>query len=199
MDLKEVPRASWQQRSVEFFDIPIISASATSDDLSNTVKFPFFFRTAPPDKYQARVIVDILLQFSWKYIALFYSLDSYGIHGARQISSLAEKIGNLCCYQHADVCQASSTEIEEIADNLIEHEHVKVIVAFSVLEFARTILFAIKAANISRKVTLLGSDGWNPDEDVFKDFKDILVGGIFIELFNNQSVKVFGTLQSFAI
>ena len=171
------------------FAIPIISASATSDDLSNTVRFPFFFRTAPPNKYQIGVIVDILIHFNWKYIGLFYSLDSYGIDGARQVSSLAEKMGICVAINMPMSAHASPTEIKEIADKLIEHEQVKVIVAFSVFEYSRAILFAIKNFNIGRKVTLLGSDGWNPDDNVFKDFSDILDGGIFIEFFNQQSVK----------
>ena len=171
------------------FAIPIISATATSDDLSDKVRFPFFFRTAPPDKYQVHVIVDILMHFNWKYIALFYSLDSYGINGARQILSLADNLGICVAINMPLSAQASPTEIKEIAENLIKHEHVRVIVAFSLLEYARTVLFAIKNFNIHKKVTLIGSDGWNPDEDVFEDFTDILAGGIFIEFFNQQSDK----------
>ena len=44
--------------------------------------------------------------------------------------------------------QASTTEIKEIADNLTEHEYVKVIIVFSVTEYFRTILFAIRNFNI---------------------------------------------------
>ena len=173
----------------KIFAIPIISATATSDDLSDTVRFPFFFRTAPPDRYQVHVIVDILMHFNWKYIGLFYSLDSYGINGARQILSLADNLGICVVINMPLPAQASPTEIREIADNLIEHKDVGVIVAFSLLEFARAVLFAIKNFNINRKITIIGSDGWNPDEDVFVDFTDILDGGIFIEFFNQQSIK----------
>ena len=171
------------------FAIPIISASATSDDLSDGVRFPFFFRTAPPDKYQVRAIVDILLQYNWRYIALFYSLDSYGIHGARQISSLADKLGICVAINMPMSAKPSSTEIKEIADRLIKHEYVKVIVAFSLLDYASAVLLAINNFNISRKFTFIGSDNWNPDHYVFKDFTDILSGGIFIQFFNQQSVN----------
>ena len=32
--------------------VPVISYYATSDELSDTEKFPFFFRTIPPDRFQ---------------------------------------------------------------------------------------------------------------------------------------------------
>ena len=38
--------------------IPVISYSATSDELSDFERFPFFFRTAPADRFQVRLIAD---------------------------------------------------------------------------------------------------------------------------------------------
>ena len=167
------------------FAIPVVSYHATSDDLSDSAKFPFFFRTVPPDKYQTNLIVDILLHFNWKYVALFYSLDSYGIHGSRQILSLAEKVG--ICVPITMPVSSKASEIKEIANSLIEHELVTVIISFSVPEYLHSVLLAIKTFNISRKFTFIGSDGWNPAEDMFQHFVDVLAGGIYIEFFSQHS------------
>ena len=171
------------------FAIPIISASATSDDLSDTVRFPFFFRTAPPDRYQVHVIVDILLHFNWRYIALFYSLDSYGIHGARQILSLADSLGICVAISMPLSVQASPAKIKDIANNLIEHEHAEVIVAFSLPAYSRAVLCAIKNFNISRNLTFIGSDGWSSAGELFQQFASILAGGIFVNFLSQPSDK----------
>ena len=93
--------------------VPVVSYTATSDELSNAERFPYFLRTVPPDKFQVGAIVDILLHFNWKYVALFYSIDTYGIHGARQIQTLSEE-NDICIATSIPV--ASSLTASEIKD-----------------------------------------------------------------------------------
>ena len=45
-------------------DIPAISPSATSDELSSQM-YKNFFRTVPPDNWQAKVMADIIELFNW--------------------------------------------------------------------------------------------------------------------------------------
>ncbi|XP_072046386.1 metabotropic glutamate receptor-like [Amphiura filiformis] len=161
--------------------VPIVSYFATSDELSDSERFPFFFRTVPPDKFQVKVIVDILQHFNWKYIALFYSLDSYGIHGARQIVRLAEMYDICIAINMPVALPASEREITEIAQRLSEHDKVTVIVSFAVSRGALAVLEAVRMLNTSRQFTFIGSDGWSPRFRVLQEFADVLIGGIFVQ------------------
>ena len=63
--------------------VPIISASATSAELSSSSDFPSFLRTVPSDALQTRVMVDVLAHhFNYTQVALASTTDSYGIAGA---------------------------------------------------------------------------------------------------------------------
>ena len=171
------------------FAVPIVSHFATSDELSDSIRFPFFHRTVPADKFQVKVIIDILLHYNWKYIALFYSLDSYGIHGARQILSLADKAGICIPISMPVSIEASAAEIKEIGDKLIAHDKIYVIVSFAISEPAYNVLVAIKNANIFRKFTFIGSDAWTPHLANFEQYNDLLVGGIFVRFFSESSAE----------
>ena len=71
-------------------DIAAISPSATSDELSSQM-YKDFFRTVPPDKWQAEVMADIIELFNWTYVAAVGLDDSYGHNG---ISALEKESYN---------------------------------------------------------------------------------------------------------
>ena len=61
-------------------DIPAISPSATSDELSSQM-YKDLFRTVPPDQWQAEVMADVIELFNWTYVATVGLDDSYGRNG----------------------------------------------------------------------------------------------------------------------
>ena len=61
-------------------NISAISPSATSVELSSLL-YKDFFRTVPPDNWQAKVMADIIEHFSWTYVAVVGMDDSYGRSG----------------------------------------------------------------------------------------------------------------------
>ena len=65
---------------LEVSDIPAISPSATSDELSSQM-YKDLFRTVPPDQWQAEVMADIIELFNWTYVATVGLDDSYGRNG----------------------------------------------------------------------------------------------------------------------
>ena len=71
-------------------DIPVISPSVTSDELSSQM-YKNFFRTVPPDNWQAKVMADIIELFNWTYVAAVGLDDSYGHNG---ISALEKESYN---------------------------------------------------------------------------------------------------------
>ena len=87
-------------------DIPSISPRATSDELSSQM-YKDFFRTVPPDKWQAEVMADIIELFNWTYVAAVGLDDSYGQNG---ISAL-EKVS----YNRKTFCIAFSEYIPRLS------------------------------------------------------------------------------------
>ena len=71
-------------------DIPAISPTATSNELSSQM-YKDFFRTVPPDSWQAKVMADIIELFNWTYVAAVGLDDSYGQNG---ISALEKESHN---------------------------------------------------------------------------------------------------------
>ena len=65
---------------LQVVDIPAISSIATSVDLSSKLH-KNFFRTVPPDIWQAKVMADIIELFNWTYVAAVGLDDSYGRNG----------------------------------------------------------------------------------------------------------------------
>ena len=72
-------------------DIPAISPTTTSNELSSQM-YKDFFRTVPPDTWQAaEVMADIIELFNWTYVAAVGLDDSYGQNG---ISALEKESNN---------------------------------------------------------------------------------------------------------
>ena len=76
-------------------DIPAISPSVTSDELSSQM-YKDFFRTVPPDKWQAKVMADIIELFNWTYVAAVGLDDSYGQSGISALEKESYNRGTFC-------------------------------------------------------------------------------------------------------
>jgi ABC-type branched-subunit amino acid transport system substrate-binding protein len=60
-------------------DVLLISPSATSDDLTTVQDGGMFFRTAPPDTYQANALADIVMRAGARRVFIVARSDSYGV------------------------------------------------------------------------------------------------------------------------
>ena len=78
---------------LNLFDITMISPTATSDDLSDRFKYPNFFRMVPPDSFQAKVMVDLLVHFNWSYASVVHAENAYGYGGLKFIRRHAKRQG----------------------------------------------------------------------------------------------------------
>ena len=80
---------------LQVYDIPAISPSATSDELSSQM-YKDFFRTVPPDNWQAEVMADIIELFNWTYVAAVGLDDSYGLNGISALEKLSYNRKTFC-------------------------------------------------------------------------------------------------------
>ncbi|XP_072043150.1 metabotropic glutamate receptor 1-like [Amphiura filiformis] len=175
-------------KAAEIFHVPAIAYSASSDELSNNNRFPYFFRTVPPDKFQVGAIIDLLLRFNWKYIGLYFSIDSYGVHGAQQIRTLADS-KDICIAINTPLPNAPSpSEMTDIVNGLKNVPYVSVVVVFALEVPALALLNAIKNGQIGRKITLIGSDGWGGNEIIEAGFGHLTHGSVFIRFHSPQDL-----------
>nr|KAG5709300.1 hypothetical protein BaRGS_018052 [Batillaria attramentaria] len=67
-----------------------VSGSATGRELSDKAHYPTFFRVIPPDTIQVQVMLELLEQLDWNYVAIVYDEDDYGRSAATELRRLAE-------------------------------------------------------------------------------------------------------------
>ncbi|XP_038044239.1 metabotropic glutamate receptor 5-like [Patiria miniata] len=165
------------------FQMPVISYLATSDELSDKNRFPYFLRSTPPDMLNALAVIDILLRFGWDYVALIYSLDSYGIRGAQEVQKLAEKAG-ICLAFSSPISHApSDAEIEEVVQKLKTYRSATVVVVFAASGAPYTILDEFHNQVPGSNLTFIGSAAF---ESVYRlkkiSLSENTLGGIFVPL-----------------
>ena len=75
------------------FNMPQISFASTSPLLSNRDLYPYFYRTVPPDNYQAQAMIDLIVSFGWDYVSTIYSNNLSGQPGINEFHNLAKAKG----------------------------------------------------------------------------------------------------------
>ena len=71
------------------FHMPQISYASTSPLLSDRTRYSYFRRTVPSDDLQVLAIVDILKIFSWNYVSILHSEDTYGSAGINEFVNIS--------------------------------------------------------------------------------------------------------------
>lgn len=73
------------------FQMPQISYSSTSSELSDKSRFEYFSRVVPPDDLQAEAMVDVVKKLGWTYVSAVADEGNYGEQGMEQFRLLAGK------------------------------------------------------------------------------------------------------------
>ena len=120
------------------FSVPQISPSATSNLLSDKTRFPYFMRLAPPDRYQARAIIQILQHFDWTYVSVVYSRGSYGVELVARLRELAGEHG---------VCLSGAHEVSSVTDMVTFKKLVRILYASK----ARVVVLLVDQEEARRK------------------------------------------------
>ncbi|XP_022106754.1 metabotropic glutamate receptor-like [Acanthaster planci] len=167
-------------KATNLYQVPMISGYATSDELSDKGRFPYFLRTAPPDKLQALAIIDALLRFEWRYIGVMYSIDTYGIRGTQELLNLADESGICVAFSIAVRKTATESEIQEAVSKILEFDKAKVYVMFGGYEGMYRILQEYHRIKPAEKLTLVGSDAFAYFEE--HGLQNMSLGNLFFTL-----------------
>ena len=164
---------------LRLYGIPQIGYASTSQELSQKRPYSTFLRTVPPDNFQAKALLKLLVQFGWKYVALISSDDSYSRSLRATFIRNALKMG-VCISQDLKIpFHGTYTDIERgVIKDLINSKEKpsRIIVVFCAVKDVAKILKAVKEANMTGKIWI-ASDSWSRSDGlVGKYMLDSLLG-----------------------
>ncbi len=158
------------------FQTPQISYASTASILSDQNVFRYFFRTIPPDNYQATALADIVRHFNWSYIIVLHSDDLYGSDGSEAfVNELKLHNTTRRCIPIRISLSNDPPNYEEAVDMMSQDwvSNASVVLLFGHNENAIGILRVLRdrvAADSTfplQNLTWIGSDSWGdtlPDE-----------------------------------
>nr|XP_029529918.1 extracellular calcium-sensing receptor-like [Oncorhynchus nerka] len=141
------------------FDLPMVSYFATCACLSDTWRYPSFFRTVPSDAFQARGMAKLLRQLGWVWVGLLSGDGDYGKIGVQLL--LQELQGSGVCVAYSEVIPKvpSKRQIRHIVDT-IKGSTARVVVAFvGFLGHSGALMEEVVRQNITDK-QWIASDAW---------------------------------------
>lgn len=176
--------------------IPVISHSATSNELSSP-QYRHFFRTAPPDGQQASAMADIIQYFNWNYIAAVAMDDSYGRNGVWELESEAEKRKTFCLsFAEYIPRQEYNVKLKRAVSKLKSYPTIRVVVLWLFGGYGRRFLKEAVKQNLFDRTWIL-SDALATEDDAFVGInisdQKILHGSLGVQprYLDNQEFKDF--------
>lgn len=156
---------------LRLFKIPQISYASTSSQLSKKENYGYFMRTVPPDKLQAKALVDIVTLFNWTYVSTVASYGDYGVDGIDSFKRQYITKKGRCI--SVELKLSSNPDDEEFEDIVMElykarsGSKAKVVILFVGQDDAAGILKAATNRQLYNDFIWLASDGWgNGDKPV---------------------------------
>uniref|UniRef100_A0A673LUT0 Extracellular calcium-sensing receptor-like n=1 Tax=Sinocyclocheilus rhinocerous TaxID=307959 RepID=A0A673LUT0_9TELE len=118
-------------RTVQPFQIPMISYFSTCSCLSNRKQFPTFFRVVPNDDYQVKAIAQLLKRFGWTWIGMVTEDHDYGRFALQGLKREIENT-NICLAYHEMIPKDYTQERVLKILKVMKESTAKVVVVFSV-------------------------------------------------------------------
>ncbi|XP_048027297.1 extracellular calcium-sensing receptor-like [Megalobrama amblycephala] len=118
-------------RTVQPFQIPMISYFSTCSCLSDRKQFPTFFRVVPNDDYQVKAIAQLLKKFGWTWIGVVIEENDYGKFALQGLKREIENT-NICLAYHEIIPKDYKQEKVLKILKVMKESTAKVVVVFSV-------------------------------------------------------------------
>ncbi|XP_072043812.1 metabotropic glutamate receptor 5-like [Amphiura filiformis] len=152
------------------YNIPVISHWASTDELSNKDRFPYFLRVVPAEKAQIGGIVDILHRYNWRYVGVLYSLDADGLLATQYFKKLAEP--EICiAYSQSVSLHATERDLDEVVDIIADFDKASVIVMLASYEISNNLIKRFQSSQLPNNKTFICTTycGFIWDEDPYAE------------------------------
>uniref|UniRef100_A0A3Q4I9R7 Taste receptor type 1 member 3 n=1 Tax=Neolamprologus brichardi TaxID=32507 RepID=A0A3Q4I9R7_NEOBR len=146
-----------------FFLMPQISYGATSDKFSNKLLYPSFFRTVASDKWQVDVMIQLIEEFGWNWVAIVGSDEAYGRRGVQMFTKLVENTSVCVAYQGLIPMYTDPEPTIKTIINNIQMTNVGVVVVFSLSDQSFN-FFQVIRSNLT--AVWIASTSWANDARV---------------------------------
>ena len=178
--------------------IPIISFAATSDELSST-QFPYFLRTVPPDRQQARVQADLFEHFKWTYVGTVALDDSYGRFGVSAIQNESYKRKTFCIAFSEFIPRLRAAQsMAQIVSRIKQQSNVKVIVVWVFGGYARQFFKEAHRQKLSQRTWILGDATSTEGGELLGPYFSQLDGALGVQPHNRRDERFEKHLASLA-
>ncbi|XP_053360588.1 taste receptor type 1 member 1-like [Clarias gariepinus] len=141
--------------------IPMISYASSSYDLSEKWLYPSFLRTVPTNQDIIMVILELIQQFEWNWVAFISSDDSYSQNGLKLFHSNIKATSICLAFSSVITLNSNYTDILRKIESL----SINVIIVFTLEDTARAFIKAAIKINIRDKVWIAG-DAWSMDAEI---------------------------------
>ncbi|KAM3617246.1 uncharacterized protein V6R79_003813 [Siganus canaliculatus] len=144
--------------------IPMVNYGGCSSVFSNKAKYPSLLRTVHPSNTMIEVIVNILLNFNWRWVAFLNSDSDYGIDG---LELFRKRI------KDTDICLAYTKGLAANTDNTevlkqIEAQQIGTVIVFTADFLAEALIKSAIRLNIRNKVWI-GNESWSLNKRLPKE------------------------------
>ena len=168
-------------------DIPVVSATATSVELSSEY-YKDFFRTVPSDTWVAKAMADIIEHFNWTYVAAIGLDDSYGRNGILALERESYNRETFCIAFNEFIPRLDYHDnMEQIVARIKKHRKIGVIIVWLYGKYFEN-FFAVATKKGLQGKTLIMSEGGTIEERFLSDPRfTILNGSLIIESYDYPS------------
>ena len=157
------------------FQVPQVSFASTSPILSNRTRFPYFYRTVPPDNFQTQAMIDLIRYFNWTQVSIIYVGDSYGQPGGQELQRLAMD-NDICIDVYEEIgLNFGSEDYRVLAEQLLNSDP-DIVILFSHGHNARGLLEEVAKSSPYHRFTWIASDAWARSLNIAHMFNETVAG-----------------------
>ncbi|KAK3587574.1 hypothetical protein CHS0354_004866 [Potamilus streckersoni] len=166
-------------------NIPFISSASSSPDLDDRINFPYFLRTVPSDKEQAKAMISIIKKMGWEFVSLLYVANNYGSKGKEAFLQFANQ-SNICVADPPLGIAENSKDTGELSNILFQlrNQKSKVVVYFGTDTKIMELLTLMKGSTES--FIFLASEDWGNKEQILQIGGIVTLGSIIMKFESHE-------------
>ncbi|XP_071496679.1 uncharacterized protein [Diadema antillarum] len=170
------------------FMVNQVSYGASSTELSDHEKYPYFLRTVPSDTQQASAMVALIQRFDWSYVSVVYSDNAYGNDIYEIFRKQAQEQG-ICIAMAISVMATGVVDYTRIVNQLTVNPQSKVVILLTSDFHTKGVLDAAEELGVN-DLQWIGGDTWGSREYVTEDAMTTARGALIVEL-PNPEIQAF--------